>query len=86
MLLTFVFIYGGLALFHSRSVLIGWLLTGLILEIVVGLFVFRLSKRQSIALKYVCPLCGGALYDGRENRLGRRGECPCCKKFIMDRL
>jgi hypothetical protein len=49
-------------------------------------YVIRLSKRQCISLGFVCPLCGGTLYDGRDNRLGFRGECPCCKKFIMDRL
>jgi|GEM_PF-2450754 len=49
-------------------------------------YVIRLSKKQSVALGFVCPLCGGALYDGASNRLERRGECPCCKQFIIENL
>ncbi len=55
-------------------------------EIIGIIVIIRLSKKQSIALGYACPLCGGALYDGRSNRLGNRGECPCCKKFILEKL
>jgi hypothetical protein len=55
-------------------------------EILGMVYVARLAKRQSIALGFVCPLCGGSLYDGRDNRLGFRGECPRCKQSIIDRL
>jgi len=50
------------------------------------IYVIRSSKRQSIALGFVCPLCGGSLYDGKSNRLGFKGECPCCKQFVIERL
>lgn len=66
------------------------LVLALVVAALTGIFgiisIIRLSKQQSVALGYVCPLCGGALYDGRSNRLGFRGECPRCKKFIIEKL
>lgn len=60
---------------------------GLCLFGVIGIvYVIRLSKKHSIALGFVCPLCGGALYDGGDNRLGSQGVCPCCKLFIINKL
>ena len=58
----------------------------ILIEILGMVYVIRLSKKQSIALGFVCPLCGGVLYDGRSNRLSYRRECPCCKQFIIERL
>jgi hypothetical protein len=78
-------IFAGFYIF-PRSAALFWLLPVCIGEVAGIIYVIRLSKRQCVALGFVCPLCGGALYDGRDNRLGYRGECPCCKKFIMDRL
>jgi hypothetical protein len=69
-----------------RAMLHFVLLIGCVFGVAGIVYLIRLSKRQSVALGFVCPLCGGPLYDGRDNRLGHRGECPCCKQFIMDRL
>jgi len=60
---------------------------GGVLMVILGIiYIVRLSKNQSVALGFVCPLCGGALYDGASNRLGFRGECPRCKQFIIEKL
>jgi hypothetical protein len=85
LMLMFGCIFAGLYIF-PRSTALCWLLPVCIGEVAGIIYVIWLSKRQSIALGFVCPLCGGALYDGRNNRLGYRGECPCCKQFIIDRL
>ncbi|HSI15778.1 MAG TPA: hypothetical protein VK961_27270 [Chthoniobacter sp.] len=54
---------------------------------VAGLvYVLHAAARQSLALGFVCPRCGGSLYDRRDNRLGQKGECPRCKAFIIDEL
>jgi hypothetical protein len=79
-------VFGGFFLFQSRSAVQIWALGVSVAGIVGVICAIRLSKRQSITLGYVCPLCGGPLYDGGDNRLGNRGECPCCKKFIIDKL
>ncbi len=55
-------------------------------EIAGIVLVARLDKRLSVALGFICPICHGALYDGRSNRLAFRGECPCCREFVVDRL
>ena len=86
MLLLCAFVVAGLLFFKSGLAMIGWLLVAGVVEIALIFYIIRASKRQCVALGFVCPLCGGALYDGRSNRLGYRGECPCCKKFIMDKL
>jgi hypothetical protein len=70
---------------HPAQVLLATIAMALI-EIMGLIYAIRLSKKQSMVLGFVCPLCGGPLYDGRSNRLGYQGECPCCKKFIIDRL
>jgi hypothetical protein len=55
-------------------------------EIAGIVLVVHLDKRLSVALGFVCPVCRGPLYDGRSNRLQFRGECPCCRQFIVDKL
>jgi hypothetical protein len=91
----FVYLWGCLLIvqhFPSRSPdqrrvqILVLLVIAVLLEIPAFVYVCRLSEQQSIALGFVCPLCGGALYDGRDNRLGYRGECPCCKQSIIERL
>jgi len=62
-----------------------------ILTLLVGVFgmayVIRLDKRQCVALGLGCPLCGGALLNRNGfNWLLIRGECPCCKQSIIDKL
>ena len=60
----------------------GVLAVGAIIFAVVGIiYLIRLAKKQSITLGFVCPLCGGDLYDFGSRRLDRLGECPCCKKI-----
>jgi len=70
----------------SLTVLLSFLAVAVVVEILGIIYVIRLSKRQSIALGFSCPRCRGPLYDGRSNRLGDRGECPCCKQFVIDQL
>jgi 1,4-dihydroxy-2-naphthoate octaprenyltransferase len=45
------------------------LVSGMVMVILGVVHIIRLSKKQSVALGFVCPLCGGALCDGRDNRL-----------------
>ena len=84
--LLFASIFIALRLTLSQTALFSLLATAAIAEIIGVICVIRLSKRQSIASGFSCPRCGGSLYDGRSNRLGIRGECPCCKQFIIDQL
>ena len=81
-----VYIFGTIALVQSRGVRDVVLLVGCVFAVAGLFYVINLSKRQSVALGFVCPLCSGPLYDGGDNRLIRRGECPCCKQFIIDKL
>jgi hypothetical protein len=82
----FVFVLAGALAARPHSAGNWVLAVGTILAVMGIIYVIRLGKKQSIALGFVCPLCGGALYDFGSNRLGRRGECPCCKQFIIERL
>ena len=75
-----------LCIARSRATLFALLAMVICAEIGGIVYVMRLGKAQSIALGFACPLCGGALYDGNTNRLGNRGECPCCKRFVIDQL
>ncbi len=79
-------LYLGVKVFPSRQLMLAWFLVVGVMEVAAIVYVMRLSKRQSVSIGFVCPLCGGPLYDGRDNRIGFRGECPCCKRFIMDKL
>jgi len=87
MLVSYTAAYGGLliAKYYHCSPWLALVGAGFI-GIPGAFYALRLSKTQSIALGFICPLCNGALYDGRDNRLGSRGECPCCKQFIIERL
>jgi uncharacterized membrane protein len=51
----------------------------------IALIILR-TKRRSIALGFICPRCGKALYNGRYRHIGRSGECPHCKQFVADEL
>lgn len=82
--LCYGIIFSALRFHPSQSVLLA--IVFIALGIIGVIYVIRLSKRQSVELGFVCPRCGGSLYDGRSNRLGTRGECPCCKQFIIDQL
>ena len=70
----------------SLWILLSLLATAIVAEVLGVIYVIRLSRRQSIALGFSCPRCGGSLYDGRSNRLQSRGECPCCKQYVIDQL
>ena len=86
-LVLMVFLIAGVRLMASHRTAVYCVFGAAFLVEIAGIiFVFRLAKKQSIAMGYVCPLCGGSLYDGRDNRLGFRGECPRCKKFVVDKL
>jgi 4-amino-4-deoxy-L-arabinose transferase-like glycosyltransferase len=81
-----ILILGVLAL--RRSPLVGYAVLGVAIavEIAGTVLMMRLDKRLSVALGFICPICHGALYDGRSNRLASRGECPCCRQFVVERL
>jgi hypothetical protein len=48
--------------------------------------ILRADKAQCVSLGYICPFCGAPLYDNDINRVRTRGECPSCKRFIIDEL
>ena len=85
LLLAVVLIIILLGIYWLKSVKIGAILGG-VAEVLGIFYVLRLDKRQSTRLGYVCPDCGGSLYDGKDMHLARTGQCPRCKKFIIDRL
>jgi hypothetical protein len=87
MVIIFVFILAAVIVARRHHAGVQALLLGTIpIEVTALIYIIRIAKKQSIALGFVCPLCGGALYDFGDNRLGRKGECPCCKQFIIDKL
>jgi hypothetical protein len=68
-----------------------WLFVGIailtFLVFIYGhIYLNRLDIRQSVAIGFVCPLCGAGLYCGNVTRLWDRGECPHCKQTIVDKL
>ena len=75
----------------AKSNVSSWFFGGFcILTILVYIFGFihlsRLDKQQSVALGFICPLCGGGLYCATLDRLWIRGECPNCKQSIIEGL
>ena len=59
-----------------------------ILEAAGLIYVLRRVRKQCIDLGFVCPTCGGALYENSRysSHLVHDGECPQCGDFIIDRL
>jgi hypothetical protein len=50
------------------------------------MLVSRWAKKQSVAIGFVCPLCGESLYEPPHTRLLSRGECPKCKQPVIEAL
>ena len=86
MVIYVVFVLAGLLAARSHGARDWVFAVGTFLGVMGIIYVIRIGRKQSIALGFVCPLCGGALYDFGSNRLGHRGECPCCKRLIIERL
>jgi hypothetical protein len=59
-----------------------------ILEAAGLIYVMWRNRRQCIDLGFVCPVCGGTLYENSKfsNRLGEDGQCPRCGEYIIDQL
>jgi hypothetical protein len=72
---------------NQRTVAILLVLAIAWVVIIVGFIrIIRADKAQCVSLGYVCPFCGAPLYDNDVNRFRLRGECPSCKRFIIDEL
>ncbi len=77
--------------FATKSNISSWLLTG---TCILTLLVFTLGavywnrrdKQQAVKLGFVCPLCGEGLYCLHLDRLWIRGECPHCKRAIIEKI
>jgi hypothetical protein len=61
---------------------------GGLIEIVGLIYVMWRNKKQCVQLGFICPFCGGTLYENSRysNRLWRDGECPRCGEFILDKF
>ena len=81
-----IVLVAGLLSTHTRDGLIAVVALAGAVEIIGFVVVIRRAKQQSVELGFACPICHGALYDGRANRLRFRGECPQCKRFVIDLL
>lgn len=56
-----------------------------------GIFLFggvhaaRRTKREGVALGFVCPRCGKGLF-GHYHRFTQSGKCPSCHEFVAEEL
>ena len=64
------------------------LIAFIILEAAGLIYVMWRNRKQCIDLGFLCPICGGTLYENSRysNQLVRDGECPRCGEFIIDKL
>ena len=77
-----------LLLLNHQNILFVYLLfaCAVLVEILGFVKILSLAKKQSLKLGFICPSCGGDLYDGRTNRLGNFGECARCKQSTIVQL
>jgi len=71
-----------------NSPILGLCLAGVSYAFAIAGFVYvlRKAKQDWLEMGFVCPLCGGNLYEINYSKFLEKGECHHCKQPIMETL